>query len=110
VWAVSARDKFGDYGLIGGVVADRAAEVRTLPVFFMSCRALGRGVEAALLHVLAKHACESGAARLRVPFTNGPRNEPAGAFLRQSGFLEKGGVFELSLAQVPPLPAHVRLA
>jgi len=30
--------------------------------------------------------------------------------LRQSGFLEKGGVFELSLAQVPPLPAHVRLA
>jgi FkbH-like protein len=106
VWAVSARDKFGDYGLIGGVVADRAAEVRTLPVFFMSCRALGRGVEAALLHVLAR---ESGAALLRVPFTNGPRNEPAGAFLKKSGFLEKGGVFELSLARLPPLPEHLRL-
>lgn len=109
VWAVSARDKFGDYGLIGGVVADRAAEVRTLPVFFMSCRALGRGVEAALLHVLAKHACEAGAALLRVPFTHGPRNEPAGAFLTKSGFLEKDGVFELSLARLPPLPEHLRL-
>jgi hypothetical protein len=29
--------------------------------------------------------------------------------LKKSGFLEKGGVFELSLARLPPLPEHLRL-
>lgn len=110
VWAVAAKDKFGDYGLIGGLTAIRSSAAYAIASLFVSCRALGRGVEAALLHVLARHARECGATVLRVAFTAGPRNEPARDFLRHSGFEEtSSGQFDLSLKHLPPLPEHVRL-
>jgi len=110
VWAVAARDRFGDYGLIGGLTASRSAEGYTITSLFVSCRALGRGVEQAILHVVARHAHGIGGAVLRMHYTPGPRNEPARAFLRSSGFQEvSGGSFELSLKTLPALPEHVRL-
>jgi FkbH-like protein len=110
VWTISARDKFGDYGLIGGVVGSSSAVGYTLDALFVSCRALGRGVEEALLHTLARHARDGGAKILRAPFVDGSRNEPAKNFLRRAGFCEtSGGIFELPLTELPPLPGHVRL-
>lgn len=110
VWSVSARDKFGDYGLIGGLAAKRSSDAYTVVSLFVSCRALGRGVEAALLHVIAKQAQAGGAEVLRVLFTPGPRNEPAREFLRRYGFIEaSSGAFELPLKELPPQPEHLRL-
>ena len=110
IWTVSARDKFGDYGMVGGVIGSFSPRGYTLDSLFVSCRALGRGVEEALLHTLAKHARTGGAKVLRAPFVDGPRNEPAKNFLRHTGFCETGGgVFELPLAELPPLPGHLRL-
>ncbi|MFM2081591.1 MAG: hypothetical protein RL380_282, partial [Verrucomicrobiota bacterium] len=98
IWTVAARDKFGDYGLIGGVIGKFSADGYTLDSLFVSCRALGRGVEETLLHTLAQHARDGGAKILRAPFVEGPRNEPAKNFLRRTGFCETGGsVFELPL-------------
>jgi FkbH-like protein len=111
LWSVSARDKFGDYGLVGAVVGTSGQtgcyEICDL---FLSCRALGRGVEDALLHVLAAHARQAGARCLGAVFNAGPRNEPALLFLRRHGFQEAaGGRHEIQLDGVPGAPAHVRL-
>jgi hypothetical protein len=63
-----------------------------------------------LLHTLARHARDGGAKILRAPFVDGSRNEPAKNFLRRAGFCEtSGGIFELPLTELPPLPGHVRL-
>ncbi|MBL9134033.1 MAG: HAD-IIIC family phosphatase [Verrucomicrobiaceae bacterium] len=110
IWCVSARDKFGDYGLIGGVVGAAASGGYVVDSLFLSCRALGRGVEDALLHTLARHAKGQGACILRVNFIPGPRNEPARGFLTRAGFVEKAdGFHELSLDDPPSAPGHLRI-
>ncbi len=107
---LKARDRFGDYGLVGACVfrkAESAAcEVDTL---LMSCRVLGRGVEDAFLHAIASAAAAQGASRLVAPFVEGPRNHLVKDFLVRSGFREnQPNTWVLPLAEAPDLPKHVR--
>ena len=81
VRTIRVRDKFGDYGLVGLVIAERGPEVWALDTFLLSCRVLGRGVEHRILADLGQMAAAAGASqvRLRVDFTK--RNTPARGFL-----------------------------
>lgn len=49
VRVVSAVDRFGDYGVIGALIVALDAEHARLDTFVLSCRAMGRGVEEAML-------------------------------------------------------------
>lgn len=52
-------DRFGDNGIIGVIIADKAEEAWTIDTWLMSCRVLGRRVqEAALAHLAAAAASE----------------------------------------------------
>lgn len=54
-------DRFGDNGMIGVIVARRdASDTLTIENWLMSCRVLGRQVEAAMLEVLVQVASEQG--------------------------------------------------
>jgi len=111
VLSLSASDRFGDYGLVGLAILhpDGPGCVR-LDTMLMSCRALGRGIEQTLLHVTAEEARATGADRLRADWTEGPRNDPALDFLRQSGFVEEaGGTMVVSLDRGFDVPPHVTL-
>ena len=72
VLIVKARDRFGDYGLVGACIVRKpvsaACEIDTL---LMSCRVLGRGVEDAFLHAMAKTAAARGASSLSPPSSPG---------------------------------------
>jgi FkbH-like protein len=111
VLSLSARDRFGEYGLVGLAVLDwDTPESARLDSVLMSCRALGRGIEQALLHVVAEQARAHGASRLRASWVDGPRNGPALAFLRESGFVEESdGSLAASLDRPFDLPSHVVL-
>jgi FkbH-like protein len=110
IWVVSARDRFGDYGLVGTCIANIQNQGLALDTLLMSCRALGRGVEDALLYGLAQKVIECGKGLMLAEYVSGPRNEPVKKFLLKSGFIErKGGSFELNLANPVPLPEHVDL-
>ncbi len=77
-----ARDRFGDYGLVGVVlfgVKDEAVEVDT---FLLSCRALGRGVEHRMLASVGKEARALRRARVELAFEPSAKNEPARRFLQ----------------------------
>jgi FkbH-like protein len=107
---LKARDRFGDYGLVGACVfrkADSTAcEVDTL---LMSCRVLGRGAEDAFLHAIGNAAAAQGASRLVAPFIAGPRNQLMQDFLARRGFQEtQPNTWVLPLAEIPALPKHVR--
>jgi FkbH-like protein len=59
------RDRFGDNGVIALVIGRlSAAHELLLDTWLMSCRVLGREVEAATLNVIAKHARQMGATAL----------------------------------------------
>lgn len=113
IWTISARDRFGDYGLIGvGILSREADSSRrvTLDSFLLSCRALGRGIEVASLGVLCETAARAGANSLQIPFVTGPRNRPALDFLDQHGWKIVGATAgELSLPVKWTMPAHLRL-
>jgi FkbH-like protein len=110
IWVISAKDQFGDYGLVGTCITTQEKEILTLDSFLLSCRALGRGIETAFLHLIVQAACSNGAVRVVASYVEGPRNQPAKSFLTNNGFAERNkGVFELEVSHIPPLPSHIQL-
>jgi len=109
VLALKARDRFGDYGLVGacvGIITEPG--VCEIDTFLMSCRVLGRGVENSLLHAVAIYARQQGSELLAAPFIAGPRNQMVREFLARSGFREQGeNRWELPITEIPDLPSHV---
>lgn len=80
VLRVNVRDRFGDYGLVGLVIAVDSADSLTVDTLLLSCRVLGRGVEHAMLRHLGELALERQKAFVTQPFYPTAKNEPARAF------------------------------
>jgi FkbH-like protein len=59
------EDVFGDNGMISVVICRKTAACWYIDTWIMSCRVLGRGVERALLNVIAARARAAGAEELR---------------------------------------------
>src|SRR5262249_4638596 len=81
-YAVSCSDRFGDYGTVGAMVVERTpggddlpASAAVLDTFVLSCRAMGRGVETAMLA-----RAFDGASSLWTTVEESPRNQPARDF------------------------------
>lgn len=80
VLAVQVRDRFGDYGLVGMVIAEVRGRELQVDTFVLSCRVLGRGVEHAALARLGEMAVSLGLEAVRLPYRKTAKNEPARAF------------------------------
>ncbi len=80
VQAVRVSDRFGDYGLVGVVVATASADAIEVDTLLLSCRVLGRGVEHEMLARLGRLALERGKPLVRLRLVRTPKNEPALAF------------------------------
>jgi len=111
LFAVSARDRFGDYGLIGTCLLaahERDRETFVLDSLVLSCRSLGRGIEEAVLSGILREVAERGGRRLTAQYVAGPRNQPALNFLRQSGFFEgPAGHFTRDVPADEEFPSHI---
>jgi FkbH-like protein len=85
VRVTTARDRFGDYGLVG--LSQYAVEGERLVVELMllSCRALGKGIEHRMVRELAEVADTLGATAIELAFTPTARNQPARRFLDAIG-------------------------
>jgi len=93
---VTVRDRFGDYGLVGLLGFSIQPGELLVEQFLLSCRVLGRGVEHAMMrHLLAATKASDGH-RVRVPFVEGPRNQPARQFLEKVAEATDDGYFQLA--------------
>lgn len=101
-YAVSVKDRFGDYGLTGVLIVRAAGDALIADTFLLSCRALGRGVEHRMVALLGQLAKERGLARVEIPFVASQRNRPALLFL-DSIARETGSVFHLTADQAAAL-------
>ncbi|MFF2550598.1 HAD-IIIC family phosphatase [Nocardia sp. NPDC058058] len=77
VWTATARDRFGDYGLISLLALRTDGDALVITGWQLSCRALGRGVEERLLTWAADRAEALGHNTIRISFEHTARNEPA---------------------------------
>ena len=87
-------DRFGDNGIIAIVIGriDERRDCR-IDTWLMSCRVLGRGVEAATLALLAEQARGLGAVRLVGEYLPSAKNAMVSGHYRKLGFTgsEAGG-------------------
>lgn len=84
VVSISLSDRLSDSGIIGVVVVTKNDHVAVLEECFVSCRALGRGIDQAIVLGGVSVAMTSlSSARLKVNFQKGERNSPAEKFAEQ---------------------------
>ena len=84
---ISAKDRFGDLGIIGLYLVRWDEKAAHLDSFVMSCRALGRGIESAACNVLKDRVRSVGDVKvLHSKFVPTSKNKPAADFFVQQGF------------------------
>jgi FkbH-like protein len=81
VLRINVKDRFGDYGLVGMVIAENRSDRLFVDTFLLSCRVLGRGVEHAVLQKLGELAKALNLPLVVIPFLPTAKNEPARAFI-----------------------------
>ena len=91
--AMTACDRFGDYGLTGVAIARRNPNGCTVVIdtFLMSCRVLGRRLEQALIWELIRRSGERWPDHpIRAEYRQTAKNEQVADFLGRSGFRRCG--------------------
>lgn len=76
LFAVSVSDRFGDYGLVGVMIARLGAESLEVDSFMLSCRVLGKGVEYRMLAQLGELAQAHNLSRVDLHFRPSAKNRP----------------------------------
>jgi FkbH-like protein len=89
-FALRARDRFGDSGLVGFAILQFEGGVAEIDTFLLSCRVIGRTIETAFLAALAKVAADLDAVRLVGRYAPTSKNEPAREFYPSHGFSRCG--------------------
>jgi len=112
--ALTATDRFGDYGLVGVAITNRIGDVCEIDSFLLSCRVIGRSVETALLSHVAREAASSGMRTLRGWYLPTRKNAPSKDFYPKHGFKminESDGkmLFEYDLSKELGWPDWVKL-
>jgi FkbH-like protein len=80
------RDRFADHGLVSLMIAIRHGEALEIDTWLMSCRVLGRTVEAAMLQYLCKQAEELGCRSLQGLYIPTAKNAMAKDVFARFGF------------------------
>ncbi|MEU6066692.1 HAD-IIIC family phosphatase [Streptomyces sp. NPDC047082] len=114
VLAVHARDRFGDNGLVGAVLARRDGAALTIDNFLLSCRVFSRGIEETCLARVLRHARDTGAEEVRAEYRPSARNHRVAGFYPRHGFVRTAAddtavTYRHGLTGIAEPPAHVRL-
>lgn len=91
IWIARLEDRFGDFGLIGAVAANKASNHWEITELAFSCRAMGKGVEMALLNQMAREAVTQGVEDFRLEFVPTERNGQMLKILTEIGFQTGNG-------------------
>ena len=86
VRAITVDDRFGEYGLVGVVVAVAVDERWELDTVLMSCRVLGRGVEQAMLAMAIEELRQRSDRDIIGVYVPSGRNDKVAEFYPGLGF------------------------
>ena len=102
------RDKFGDEGLIGVAIIEVDDEAWNIGNFIMSCRVIGRGLEAAFIGNIAREAALCGITKVTGSHVRTDRNQLTDDLLQRLGFDEADTVWTSSVTRlIQRSPSHI---
>ena len=88
---VALRDRFGDLGIIAAFVLAEDGERLHIDSLLMSCRAMGRGVETAIMNYIKQAFAErEELSQLTAEFIPTPKNKPAANYFAEQDFQPAG--------------------
>jgi FkbH-like protein len=76
VYSVQVKDKFGDNGIVGVIIAQLKNGICEIETLLLSCRVIGRTIETAMLGFLAETSKANGARFLQGRFIPTKKNTP----------------------------------
>ena len=84
---VSLRDRFGDFGIIAAFILVEEGTGLHIDSLLMSCRAMGRGVETAIMNFIKQQFSDrEQLAVLTAEFAPTAKNKPAANYFLEQGF------------------------
>ena len=99
------KDKFGDHGLIGIILARKASKIWRVDTWVMSCRVLGRRMEEYMMAELLNDARKGGAKNVTGEYIPTTKNILVKGLYKNLGFMEEDEKnkfsFMLSDAEMP---------
>jgi FkbH-like protein len=113
---VRLRDRFGDMGIIAIVIAKMTPSQMEIDSWLMSCRALGRRVEEAVLKHIVEDALKLDIIEISASYTPTPKNTMVRELFDELGFtlLRKQAdgcrQYILSTAEFPALDPPIRVS
>jgi len=87
--AVSVSDCYGDIGLVGVIGVEATSSQGEIVDFILSCRAMGRQVEQAMMYLAVNELVGLGATEVLARYLPTERNRPTLDILRSVGLEEK---------------------
>ena len=87
VYVVESSDKYGSYGEISTIIIRVEKDNATVDTFLMSCRAMGRTIEFALLKIVENELYENGVRRVIGLYKPTEKNKPVEGFYEKNGYM-----------------------
>ena len=84
IYQCSAKDKFGDYGIIGLAIIELASRSALVTNFLMSCRALGREIENNFFEYFINEIKKSKINECTILFKKNNKNMLVESFLKKN--------------------------
>jgi FkbH-like protein len=103
-----AKDKFGSMGMVGAMRVDLQPDGLRIPIFVLSCRVFGFGVEYALLNSIALLGVPED--RITGCYKETQHNAPCRDLYPKSGFFWNGSEWVAKLADLPADPSWLTIA
>lgn len=86
-WTIAAKDRFGDYGIVGVLMATaRDGAQWRIDNFLLSCRILGRGVEGNVIDFLIRECTRRGVREIAAQYVPTSKNRQVETFWEKVGF------------------------
>lgn len=100
-----AEDKFGSMGIVCIAVVQLAGNAARIPVFVLSCRVIGYGIESAVLNYVCATAQAAGAESVIGQMKLTSHNEPCRRMYPDAGFAQQDdGSWRSNASQIPTSP------
>ncbi len=101
VLIASSADKFGDMGTVCVLMYERLPDRIRIPVFVLSCRVFGYGIETAVLNHVRRIAHAEGPIAVEGPMVETPNNGPCREVYANNSFAKVGDSWLLAATQTP---------
>ena len=81
------RDNFGDLGVVGLYLIDKNSSDVRIDSFILSCRAMGRGIETAMMNKIKQdYLLNDGVEKISATYVTTAKNKPVADFYGSEGF------------------------